>query len=60
MQLGPVPVRTAPAPAMSIWQDEDEMDLARIIGAATLLDKMDLGKTLIPTIMQLAARACES
>jgi DNA-binding NarL/FixJ family response regulator len=38
---------------ISVWNDEDSRKLAESIGAAVFLDKMDLGSTLIPTIMQL-------
>jgi DNA-binding NarL/FixJ family response regulator len=37
--------------AISIWQDEDANALADSFGAFTLLDKSDLGNTLIPAIL---------
>ena len=40
--------------AISVWNDEDARALAESFGAATLLDKKDLGDKLIPTIEQLA------
>jgi two-component system response regulator DevR len=39
---------------MSVWNDEETKELAENLGAAVLLDKMDLASTLIPTIMQLS------
>ena|ERR1700730_9533448 len=39
--------------AISIWNDGQTKALAESYGAASLLDKMELGKKLIPTIMQL-------
>jgi two-component system response regulator DevR len=39
--------------AISVWNDEDTKELAENLGAAVLLDKMDLASTLVPTIMQL-------
>ena len=41
--------------AISVWNDEDALALSKSFGAATLLDKMDLGSKLIPTIMQLVS-----
>jgi DNA-binding NarL/FixJ family response regulator len=41
--------------AIAVWRDEDADNLARSYGAITLLDKIDLGHTLLPTIMQLAS-----
>ena len=38
---------------MSVWNDEDTKELAENLGAAVLLDKMNLASTLVPTIMQL-------
>jgi two-component system response regulator DevR len=38
---------------MSVWNDEETKELAENLGAAVLLDKMDLGSGLVPTIMQL-------
>ena len=40
--------------AISIWNDEASKELAGSLGAAVLLDKMDLEHRLIPTIMQLS------
>jgi DNA-binding NarL/FixJ family response regulator len=39
--------------AISIWNDQDSKELAESLGAAVLLDKMNLADTLIPTIKQL-------
>ncbi len=39
--------------AISIWNDEPSKQLAESFGAAVLLDKMGLGETLIPAIVQL-------
>jgi two-component system response regulator DevR len=39
--------------AISVWNDENTKKLAENLGAAVLLDKMDLGSGLVPTIMQL-------
>jgi DNA-binding NarL/FixJ family response regulator len=39
--------------AISLWNDEDTKELAESVGAAILLDKMNLASTLIRTIMQL-------
>jgi CheY-like chemotaxis protein len=39
--------------AISVWNDEDTKELAENLGAAALLDKMDLASTLIPTITRL-------
>jgi len=41
--------------AISVWHDEDTRALARSYGAAALLDKMLLGKELIPTVMKLGS-----
>jgi DNA-binding NarL/FixJ family response regulator len=38
--------------AISIWQDDNAKELAQSIGAVTLLDKMELARTLVPAIMQ--------
>ena len=38
---------------MSVWNDEDTQELAENLGAAVLLDKMNLASTLVPTIIQL-------
>jgi DNA-binding NarL/FixJ family response regulator len=40
--------------AISLSNDEETKDLATRVGAAVLLDKMDLAHTLIPTILQLS------
>lgn len=39
--------------AVSIWNDRDTRDLANNFGAASLLDKIDLGQTLVPAIRQV-------
>jgi chemotaxis response regulator CheB len=39
--------------AISLWTDEDAQALAWMLGAVTLLDKAELGSTLIPAIVQL-------
>jgi two-component system, NarL family, response regulator DevR len=41
--------------AISVWHDEDTRALARSYGASELLDKMRLGKELIPAVMKLAS-----
>jgi len=41
--------------AISIWHDENTRALAQSYGAATLLDKMLLGKELIPAVMKLGS-----
>ena len=41
--------------AISIWHDEDTRALARSYGASALLDKMLLGKELIPAVMKLGS-----
>jgi DNA-binding NarL/FixJ family response regulator len=43
--------------AISIWNDAESKELAESFGAAVLLDKMDLGRSLVPTIMQLSRGA---
>jgi DNA-binding NarL/FixJ family response regulator len=40
--------------AISIWNEEDTRALARDFGALKLLIKMDLRKTLVPAILQVA------
>ena len=40
--------------AISIWHDDETRALADRFGAAKLLDKVNLGTDLIPTILQLA------
>lgn len=37
--------------AVSVWVDEEAKALAQRFGAFKLLDKMDVGNTLIPTIL---------
>jgi DNA-binding NarL/FixJ family response regulator len=39
--------------AISIWNEEGSKELAESLGAAVLLDKMNLASTLIPTILHL-------
>jgi DNA-binding NarL/FixJ family response regulator len=41
--------------AISVWNDEDTRALAQSYGASTLLDKMLLGKELIPAVMKLGS-----
>ena len=41
--------------AISFSNDEDAKELAENLGAAVLLDKVDLAHTLIPTIMRLGS-----
>jgi DNA-binding NarL/FixJ family response regulator len=41
--------------AISIWHDEDTRALAQSYGASTLLDKMLLGRELIPAVMKLGS-----
>jgi DNA-binding NarL/FixJ family response regulator len=40
--------------AISAWNDQDAKALAESFGAVTLLDKVDLGNTLIPAITRMA------
>jgi DNA-binding NarL/FixJ family response regulator len=40
--------------AMSVWTDEETATIARTYGAPILLDKSNLGATLIPAIQQCA------
>jgi DNA-binding NarL/FixJ family response regulator len=42
--------------AISVWNDEASKELAESLGAAAFLDKMNLAGTLIPAIMQWAAK----
>ena len=39
--------------AISVWTDREAQALAQMLGAVTLLDKAELGSTLIPAIVQL-------
>lgn len=39
--------------AISIWNDDDSRELAERLGAAVLLDKMNLATALVPAIIQL-------
>ena len=41
--------------AISIWNDENTKALVESLGAVPLLDKMELGHKLIPTIVQLVS-----
>jgi two-component system, NarL family, response regulator DevR len=41
--------------AISVWNDENTLALARSYGASELLDKMRLGQELIPTVMKLGS-----
>jgi DNA-binding NarL/FixJ family response regulator len=41
--------------AISVWHDEDTRALAQSYGASALLDKMVLGKELIPAVMKLGS-----
>jgi DNA-binding NarL/FixJ family response regulator len=41
--------------AISVWNDEDTRILAQSYGATTLLDKMLIGKELIPAVMKLGS-----
>ena len=40
--------------AISMWNDADSLALADNLGAAKLLNKMELAETLVPAIFQLA------
>lgn len=40
--------------AISVWNDDESQALAESLGAVKLLDKVNLGTHLIPTIFQLA------
>jgi two-component system, NarL family, response regulator DevR len=41
--------------AISVWNDENTLALARSYGASELLDKTRLGQELIPTVMKLGS-----
>jgi hypothetical protein len=41
--------------AISVWNDENTVALARSYGASELLDKMRLGQELIPAVMKLGS-----
>jgi DNA-binding NarL/FixJ family response regulator len=41
--------------AISVWNDEDTRCLAQSYGATALLDKMRLGRELIPAVMKLGS-----
>jgi hypothetical protein len=41
--------------AISVWNDENTVALARSYGASELLDKMRLGNELIPAVMKLGS-----
>jgi DNA-binding NarL/FixJ family response regulator len=41
--------------AISVWNDENTLALARSYGASELLDKMRLGQELIPAVMKLGS-----
>ena len=41
--------------AISVWNDDDTLALARSYGATALLDKMHLGQELIPAVMKLGS-----
>src|SRR5258705_5567906 len=45
--------------AISVWNDDESRALAESFGAARLLDKVNLGTHLIPTIFQLASASSE-
>ena len=40
--------------AISMWRDGDAQALAQLLGAVKLLDKAELGSTLVPAILRLA------
>jgi response regulator of citrate/malate metabolism len=40
--------------AISIWNDADSLALAKDYGAVKLLNKMELGGMLVPTILRVA------
>jgi chemotaxis response regulator CheB len=46
--------------AISVWNDDESQALAESFGAAKLLDKVNLGTHLIPTIFQLASDSSPS
>ena len=60
-RLSPVEVRTllnsgaSRLLVISIWEDEEANVLADNFGAYTLLDKNELGSTLVPAILEKAA-----
>jgi DNA-binding NarL/FixJ family response regulator len=58
--IAPTDVKSLPALsgsrllAISMWNDADSLALADNLGAAKLLNKMELAETLVPAIFQLA------
>jgi DNA-binding NarL/FixJ family response regulator len=50
---------TSPIVAISISNDEQTKELAKRLGAVTLLDKMDLSDFLIPTIQKFVSASIE-
>jgi DNA-binding NarL/FixJ family response regulator len=46
--------------AISVFNDDEATDLAHSFGAATLLDKMQLGQQLIPAVRSLAPASVTS
>lgn len=45
--------------AISVWSDGESQALAESFGAAKLLEKVNLGKDLIPAILQLASSSSD-
>jgi len=46
--------------AISVWDDEETQSLATSYGAAKCLDKINLGRDLIPAILELALPSSQS
>jgi len=46
--------------AISVWDDEETKTLADNYGAVKLLDKINLGTQLIPSILEIAAPSAEN
>jgi len=46
--------------AISVWDDEETKTLAASYGAVKLLDKVNLGTRLIPTILEMASPSGEN
>ena len=48
-------IKDASIVGMSFWNDLEAKELAESFGAIVLLDKVELAKTLVPTIKQVAS-----
>jgi DNA-binding NarL/FixJ family response regulator len=52
-------IKDASIVGISFWNDIEAKELAESFGAIVLLDKVDLAKTLVPTIKQVASSNSE-